>query len=132
MNVFQPGTRLENFERITLTGKGLNKIKQFISESTNNNSFKLLNIYLDNFKNLKNIKIDCSNFNNFLLVIGNNANGKSNILEARSAIFTEVYTRKRIPSFKYELTYQINDKEITIVRTNDSPSYKLNGNFCTK
>ena len=132
LTAFQPGTRLENFESITLTEKGLNEIKQLISESTNNNSFKLLNINLDNFKNLKNIKIDCSNFNNFLLVIGNNASGKSNILETISAIFTEVYTRKRIPNFKYELTYQIDDKEITIVRTNDSPSYKLNGNFCTK
>lgn len=30
MNVFQPGTRLENFESITLTEKGLNEIKQLI------------------------------------------------------------------------------------------------------
>lgn len=32
MNVFQPGTRLENFESITLTEKGLNEIKQLISK----------------------------------------------------------------------------------------------------
>ena len=45
-----------------------------------NTSFKLLYIYLDGFKNLKNIEINCNDKDNFLLIIGNNASGKSNIL----------------------------------------------------
>ena len=32
MNVFQPGTRLENFENITLTEKGINKILKMFLE----------------------------------------------------------------------------------------------------
>ncbi len=91
-----------------------------------NTSFKLLYIYLDGFKNLKNIEINCNDKDNFLLIIGNNASGKSNILEAISAIFTEVYTRKRTPGFKYELKYVIENKEITIKRDDESPHYEIN------
>lgn len=106
-----------------------NKILQNLNNFnlSQNKSFKLLNIYLHNFKNLKNIKIDCSNLDNLLLLIGNNACGKSNILEAISAIFTEVYTRKRIPHFEYELSYSIDSKIITIKRETKNPYFIING-----
>ena len=58
MNVFQPGTRLENVESITLTEKGLNEIKQLIfkenpeSESTEvNKSDRLLEKIIEKEKN---------------------------------------------------------------------------------
>ncbi len=58
MNVFQPGTRLENFESITLTEKGLNEIKQLIfkenpeSEATEvNKSDRLLEKIIEKEKN---------------------------------------------------------------------------------
>lgn len=58
MNVFQPGTRLENVESITLTEKGLNEIKQLIfkenpeSESTAvNKSDRLLEKIIEKEKN---------------------------------------------------------------------------------
>lgn len=58
MNVFQPGTRLENFESITLTEKGLNEIKQLIykenleSESTEvNQNDRLLEKIIQKEKN---------------------------------------------------------------------------------
>lgn len=77
-----------------------------ISES----DFKLIHLKIENFKNLKNIGINFSNNKNLSIIIGNNASGKSNILEAISAIFTEVYTRKRIPNFKFELEYKYKKK----------------------
>ena len=67
------------------------------------NDFSLIRLKVENFKNLKNIEINFNNNPNLTIIIGNNASGKSNILEAISAIFTEVYTRKRIQNFKYEL-----------------------------
>lgn len=111
-----------------------NKILQNLNNFnlSQNKCFKLLNIYLHNFKNLKNIKIDCSNLDNLLLLIGNNACGKSNILEAISAIFTEVYTRKRIPHFEYELSYNIDSKIITIKRETKNPYFIINGNNTTR
>ncbi len=89
-------------------------------------TFKIKKIIINNFKNLKNINIDFTNTNNLLFIIGNNASGKSNILEAISAIFTEVYTNKKKPNFEYELIYQINANVITIKRSKNSHYYKLN------
>lgn len=58
MNVFKPGTKLENFESITLTEKGLNEIKQLIfkenpeSEATEvNKSDRLLEKIIEKEKN---------------------------------------------------------------------------------
>jgi len=114
--------------------KTQNKILQNLGDFkiSQNKSFKLLSVYLHNFKNLKNIKIDCSNLDNFLLLIGNNACGKSNILEALSAIFTEVYTRTRIPDFEYELSYCIDSKIITIKRETENPYFIIDGNNVTR
>ena len=89
-------------------------------------TFKIKKLIISNFKNLKNINIDFSNPSNLLFIIGNNASGKSNILEAISAIFTEVYTNKKKPNFEYELIYQINANVITIKRSKNSQYYKLN------
>ena len=58
LTAFQPGTRLENFESITLTEKGLNEIKQLIykenpeSESTEvNQNDRLLEKIIQKEKN---------------------------------------------------------------------------------
>lgn len=80
------------------------------------NDFKLISLKIENFKNLKNIEINFANNKNFSIIIGNNASGKSNILEAISAIFTEIYTRKRIQNFKFELIYQYQNKTLKITK----------------
>ena len=80
------------------------------------NDFKLIYLKIENFKNLKNIEINFANNKNFSIIIGNNASGKSNILEAISAIFTEIYTRKRIQNFKFELIYKYQNKTLKITK----------------
>ena len=80
------------------------------------NDFKLIYLKIENFKNLKNIEINFANNKNFSIIIGNNASGKSNILEAISAIFTEIYTRKRIQNFKFELRYKYQNKTLKITK----------------
>lgn len=96
------------------------------------NNFKVLSLTIEGFKNLKNITIDFSNRDNLAIIIGNNASGKSNILEALSAIFTEVYTRKRIKNFTYELIYKIDGQKITIKKTTYSPYFLLNDKWITR
>lgn len=85
--------------------------------------FKLINLKIKNFKNLKDICIDFENNKNLTIIIGNNASGKSNILEAISAIFTEIYTRKRYAGFMYELKYIFNNECISIIKNTQNPSF---------
>lgn len=85
--------------------------------------FKLISLKIINFKNLKDICIDFENNKNLTIIIGNNASGKSNILEAISAIFTEIYTRKRYVGFKYELRYIFNNEYISIIKNAHSPNF---------
>lgn len=87
------------------------------------NDFKLIYLKIENFKNLKNIEINFANNKNFSIIIGNNASGKSNILEAISAIFTEIYTRKRIQNFKFELIYKYQNKTLKIAKPYGYISY---------
>ena len=48
---------------------------------------KIQSINIEKFKNLDKLIIDCSEHEGLTLVIGNNASGKSNFLEALSSIF---------------------------------------------
>ena len=45
------------------------------------------NLWIDGFKNLNNFELDFTDKCGITLLIGNNGSGKSNILEAISAIF---------------------------------------------
>ena len=85
--------------------------------------FKLISLKIINFKNLKNICINFEDNKNLTIIIGNNASGKSNILEAISAIFTEIYTRKRYIDFKYEFRYIFNNEDISIIKNAYSPNF---------
>ena len=90
-------------------------------------NFKINSIYIDNFKNLKNINIDFTNIDKLLIIIGNNASGKSNIIEAISAIFREVYTKKiSNPNFQYLIEYSILGNNISIGRNGNSIAYTKN------
>jgi predicted ATP-dependent endonuclease of OLD family len=67
------------------------------------------------FKNLKGLQIDFQDKNGITVLIGNNGSGKSNILEAISAIFRGLFDRGFNPSFSYNFIYDLNGKEIKIV-----------------
>ena len=71
------------------------------------NCFQLYSIWIDNFKNLHNFKIDFEPTEQYSLLIGLNGSGKSNVLEAVSAIFYSLY-RDRPTPFKYKLSYILN------------------------
>lgn len=110
-----------------------NLFKELIKKQENKlENFKILNLSINNFKNLKKIFINFENNKNLTIIIGNNASGKSNILEAISAIFTEIYTRKRHINFKYELNYIINNSFISIVKNSTNPCFFVNGEKISK
>lgn len=80
------------------------------------------------FKNLKGLQIDFQDKNGVTVLIGNNGSGKSNILEAISAIFRGLFDRAFNPGFSYDLTYDLNGNEIKIVyrTTADNLTVKVN------
>lgn len=85
---------------------------------------------IEGYKNLENLTIDFSTKEGIALIIGNNGSGKSNIIEAISAIFAGLYKRNAPrfkPPFKYQIAYSIGDRAIEIGYDGRKFSYCVNG-----
>lgn len=67
---------------------------------------KIQSITFNKYKNLKRFNLDCSRHNGLSIVIGNNGSGKSNLLEALSAIFYKKYTGENISIKKFKIIYK--------------------------
>lgn len=74
---------------------------------------KLKNIYIEEYRNIKEITFDFSNHTNYAALVGLNGSGKSNLLEAISLIFASVYSNLAL-DWKYALEYVIGDVLISI------------------
>lgn len=95
---------------------------------------KLVKLHISGYKNLENIEIDFSHSNGRTLIIGNNGVGKSNVLEAISAIFCVLFNKNKNvdPIFKFELIYEmgmgVSTPDIIQVNNNDGViGLKANG-----
>lgn len=76
---------------------------------------KLKTLNIKGYKNLQDISLDLANNNGTSLIVGNNGCGKSNILEAISAIFSALYKDNFTkPNFDFEIDYEINGKVVNI------------------
>lgn len=82
---------------------------------------KLLELKLWGYKNLEDITIDFEKSDGCTLIVGTNGSGKSNLLEALSAIFSALYSRNKnvSPDFRFELKYALNESYIVFVRNAD-------------
>jgi len=79
---------------------------------------KLKKVWIKGFKNLTGadgwFKLDFTDKDGITVLIGNNGSGKSNVLEAISAIFTGLFkmgTPQRKPKFEYEIEYVLNEND---------------------
>lgn len=80
---------------------------------------QLVSLWVKDFKNLKDFTINFENQENLSIIIGNNGSGKSNILEAISAIFAELYgSASHIDN--YNLKYKINGHFTEIKKITES------------
>ena len=84
---------------------------------------KLKSLKIKGFKNLTGadgwFTLDFTNKDGITVLIGNNGSGKSNVLEAISAIFIGLYkigTPQRKPIFNYEIEYSIGEDIITDIK----------------
>lgn len=80
------------------------------------NAFQIYHLHIEKYKNLKNFDVDFYNTEQFCCFIGLNGSGKSNVLEAISAIFFSLYHiatlkdgYKKYPcEFSYTIKYVLN------------------------
>ncbi|MEP4038969.1 AAA family ATPase [Pseudophaeobacter sp.] len=71
-------------------------------------------LWLDSYKNLKDLTIDFAQEHLITVVIGRNGTGKSNVLEALTVIFRDLIMGERLPSLRYRIAYQIGDHWVFI------------------
>lgn len=83
---------------------------------------------LSDYRNLKGIDLKFDKNTNTNVIIGNNGSGKSNILEAISSIFLNLYSNKPAFEFSFYLWYVIDGNTICISYKKDKNAitYKLN------
>ena len=77
-------------------------------------------LWVEEFKNLKDLTIDFDQGHLITVLIGRNGTGKSNVLEALTVIFRDLLMgedgsgRKNVPSFKYRIAYEIGKRWVLI------------------
>lgn len=77
---------------------------------------KLKKLKIQKYKNLTDFYIDFEDGNGLTMLVGNNGSGKSNVLEAISGIFHDLFKEKseRKLSCDYTLEYELGDKNCRI------------------
>ena len=71
-------------------------------------------LWVNEYKNLKNLTIDFSQEHLITVLIGRNGTGKSNVLEALTVIFRDQLMGERLPSIKYRIAYEIRERWVYI------------------
>lgn len=72
---------------------------------------RLDKVYIDGFKNLKQLTADFDESRLTTVVIGQNGTGKSNFIEALTAVFSHVDLRSANLRFRYRVTYRIQPRK---------------------
>lgn len=84
---------------------------------------KLKSLYIGSYKNIQEQAYD---FNNKLIaLVGENGSGKSNLLEAISAIFNDIL-RIQPCNFDYLVEYEIRGYQMTIIKDDNNNDFKVN------
>lgn len=71
-------------------------------------------LWLHDYKNLKDLTIDFAQDHLITVLIGRNGTGKSNVLEALTIIFRDLLMSERLPSLKYRIAYEIQDRWVFV------------------
>lgn len=81
---------------------------------------KLRVLYIEQYNNLYNLRVNFESGNGLTMLVGNNGSGKSNILECISGIFHDVYKSKQSRKIKsnYILEYTLDEKLCRIENKN--------------
>lgn len=79
---------------------------------------RLLRVYIDGYRNLKNVTVNFDKASLTTVVIGENGSGKSNFIEAIVEVFRAFDLGvKRIGNFRFEVEYKIRDFTVKLLNT---------------
>jgi predicted ATPase len=67
-------------------------------------------LWIDEYKNLKDLTINFSQDHLITVLIGRNGTGKSNVIEALTVMFRDLLTNEAKPTIKYRIAYEIRDR----------------------
>jgi ABC-type cobalamin/Fe3+-siderophores transport system ATPase subunit len=88
---------------------------------------RLDRVYIDGFKNLKEVDANFSEKHLTTVIIGQNGSGKSNLIEAISNVFRWVDTRQNEPKFVYRVEYRIGDAKVSLSNKPGDKSITVDG-----
>ncbi|MDD6379804.1 MAG: AAA family ATPase [Prevotella sp.] len=83
---------------------------------------------LSDYRNLKGLELKFDDKTNTNVIIGNNGSGKSNILEALSSIFSNLYADKPTFDFSFFLQYEIDNNIVKISFNKDKNTFSCKVN----
>jgi ABC-type cobalamin/Fe3+-siderophores transport system ATPase subunit len=88
---------------------------------------RLDRVFIDGFKNLRNVDIDFDESRLTTVIIGQNGAGKSNLIEAITDIFRFVDLNRLEPPFRYELDYRIGSHKVRLSNRSGKASVIIDG-----
>ena len=88
---------------------------------------RLDKVYIDGFKNLKDVSVDFDETRLTSVVIGQNGTGKSNLIEAIIEVFRSVDLGRNPPRFAYTLAYRIDGRKITLTNAKGAQAVLVDG-----
>src|SRR5712692_7757758 len=88
---------------------------------------RLDRVYIDGFKNLKDVEIDFNEGRLTTVVIGQNGSGKSTLIEAITDVFRYVDMNRGAPRFRYEIDYRIGSHQVRITNREGRPIIMADG-----
>lgn len=96
---------------------------------------RLDKVYIDGFKNLKQLEVNFDESQLTTVLIGQNGAGKSNLIEAITQVFRWVDLRRSEPRFQYRIDYRIqppgrtvsDPPRVTLSNVPGEPAIKVNG-----
>ena len=88
---------------------------------------RLDRVYINGFKNLKNIEVDFDESCLTTVIIGQNGAGKSNFIEAIVDVFRFVDLNRGAPRYIYEIDYRIGNHKVRLANRRGKPTIAVDG-----
>lgn len=91
---------------------------------------RLLRVYIDGYRNLKNVEINFDKESLTTVVIGENGSGKSNLIEAIVEVFRAYdLGQKRVCGYTFEIEYEIGPWRILLLNEESDGNLRWKANF---
>lgn len=88
---------------------------------------RLDRVYIDGFKNLKQVTVEFDKRPLTTVIIGQNGAGKSNLIEAITSIFRWQDLRRNEPKFHYQIDYRLDGVKVSLSNVPGTVAISVNG-----